>query len=166
MGRARTRGFSSTASRPRKNDEREKGASSESERQPGDKDGQSHGRGGSPGEAWGSLLPAHARGRRPSVGRLLRAGLRLEDHRRDTDHPSFDDGTGHVSGAWVTDQAISREPGLLPYIYVDRIDETLEQVEAQGGEVVKAPYPEGNLWVGTFRDPSGNGIGLWQGGNR
>jgi len=87
-------------------------------------------------------------------------------HRRDTDHPSFDDGTGHVSGAWVTDQAISREPGLLPYIYVERIDDTLEQVEAQGGEVVKAPYPEGNLWVATFRDPAGNVIGLWQEGSR
>ncbi len=31
----------------------------------------------------------------------------------------------------MTDQAISREPGLLPYIYVDHIDDTIEQVEAQ-----------------------------------
>jgi predicted enzyme related to lactoylglutathione lyase len=82
--------------------------------------------------------------------------------RRDTDHPSFDDKTGHISGAWRTDLAISREPGLLPYIYVERIYETLKQVEAQGGEVVKAPYPEGNLWVATFRDPAGNVLGLWQ----
>ena len=66
----------------------------------------------------------------------------------------------------MTDQAISREPGLLPYIYVERIDDTLEQVEAQGGEVVKAPYPEGNLWVATFRDPAGNVIGIWQEGSR
>ena len=85
---------------------------------------------------------------------------------RETNHPGFDDGTGHVSGAWVTDQAISREPGLLPYIYVDRIDDTIEQVEAQGGESVKAPYPEGNLWVATFRDPAGNVLGLWQEGAR
>jgi predicted enzyme related to lactoylglutathione lyase len=87
-------------------------------------------------------------------------------HGRDTDHPGFDDGTGHVSGAWVTDQAISREPGLLPYIYVDRIDDTIEQVEARGGKIVKAPYPEGNLWVATFRDPAGNVLGLWQEGAR
>jgi len=33
---------------------------------------------------------------------------------------------------------------------------------AHGGEVVKAPYPEGNLWVATVRDPAGNMIGLWQ----
>jgi len=87
-------------------------------------------------------------------------------HGRDTARPGFDGGTGHVSGAWVTDQAISREPGLLPYIYVDRIDDTIEQVEAQGGEIVKAPYPEGNLWVATFRDPAGNVLGLWQEGAR
>jgi len=85
---------------------------------------------------------------------------------RETDHPGFDDGTGHVSGAWVTDQAISREPGLLPYIYVNRIDDTIEQIEAQGGEIVKTPYPEGNLWVATFRDPAGNVLGLWQEGTR
>ena len=85
---------------------------------------------------------------------------------RETDHPGFDDGTGHVSGAWVTDQAISREPGLLPYIYVKRIDDTIEQIEAQGGKMVKAPYPEGTLWVATFRDPAGNVLGLWQEGAR
>jgi uncharacterized glyoxalase superfamily protein PhnB len=35
---------------------------------------------------------------------------------RDSAHPSFDDATGDVSGAWVTGRDISREPGLLPYI--------------------------------------------------
>ncbi|SRR5579884_926345 len=85
---------------------------------------------------------------------------------RDTDHPRFDDGTGQVSGAWVTDQAISREPGLLLYIYVDAIDNAIEQIKAQGGEIVKAPFPEGNLWVATFRDPAGNVLGLFQDGPR
>ena len=61
---------------------------------------------------------------------------------RDTDHPRFDDGGGYISGAWVTDLAISREPGLLPYILVDAIDETMEQIKAQGGEIVKAPFPK------------------------
>ena len=32
----------------------------------------------------------------------------------------------------------------------------------KGGEIVKAPYPEGNLLVATVRDPAGNVIGLWQ----
>jgi predicted enzyme related to lactoylglutathione lyase len=83
-------------------------------------------------------------------------------HNRDTDHPGFADGTGHVIGAWVTDQAISREPGLLPYIYVNDINDTVRQIEVNGGKIVKAPYREGNLWVATFSDPAGNVIGLWQ----
>jgi hypothetical protein len=84
----------------------------------------------------------------------------------DTPRPSFDDGTGHVSGAWMSDQAISREPGLLPYIYVARIDETVDLVTAHGGHMVTGPEPEGNLWVATFRDPEGNVLGLWQEGPR
>jgi hypothetical protein len=81
---------------------------------------------------------------------------------KDTSRPSFVDGTGHVAGAWMTDQAVSRTPGLLPYVYVDGVAEAVARVEANGGEVVDAPYPEGNLTVATFRDPAGNVIGLWQ----
>ncbi len=144
----------------------EQGDSGEPERRPRNKDGHPHGHGGSLGQAWG-LSYLHL----PAVD-VHQSATFYEQvfgwtiRRRDTDHPSFDDRTGHVSGAWMTDLAISREPGLLPYIYVERIDETLKQVEAQGGEVVKAPYPEGNLWVATFRDPAGNVIGLWQEGPR
>jgi predicted enzyme related to lactoylglutathione lyase len=84
----------------------------------------------------------------------------------ETDNPPFEDVTGHLIGRWVTGRAISREPGLLPYIYVDRIDDAIGRVIAHGGEVIKAPYPEGNLWVATVRDPAGNVIGLWQEGPR
>ena len=91
-------------------------------------------------------------------------GWNVQGH--DTDRPSFVDGTGHVSGAWMRDQAISRQPGLLPYIYVDHIDETVERIMAHGGVVVVAPYPEGTLWVATFRDPAGNVMGLWHDGPR
>ena len=52
------------------------------------------------------------------------------------------------------------------YIYVDRIDDAVRQVVAEGGEVVQPPYPEGSLWVATFRDPAGNVLGLWQAGSR
>ena len=85
---------------------------------------------------------------------------------RDTDDFRFEDATGHLIGRWVTGRAISREPGLLPYFYVDRIDAAVERIAAHGGAVVKAPYPEGNLWVATVRDPAGNLIGLWQAGPR
>ena len=85
---------------------------------------------------------------------------------RDTAHVGFDDATGGVSGAWVLDGAISREPGIVPYIYVSGIDATLARIAAHGGEVVRAPYPEGDLWVATFRDPAGNVLGVWQAGSR
>ena len=86
---------------------------------------------------------------------------------RDTARPSFDDATGYVSGAWVIDRNISREPGLLPYIWVDAIDAILAQVGAHGGEIVEASHPDspgGSCFIATFRDPAGNLIGLYQEG--
>jgi predicted enzyme related to lactoylglutathione lyase len=86
--------------------------------------------------------------------------------RGDRDEPSFEDGTGHVIGHFVVDLPVAGEAGVRPYIYVERVDETLERVVAHGGEVVAEPYPEGDLWVGTFRDPPGNVLGVWQQGPR
>jgi predicted enzyme related to lactoylglutathione lyase len=82
------------------------------------------------------------------------------------DDPSFEDGTGHVIGRFMADLPVAGEAGVLPYVFVERVDETLEKVVAQGGEVVAQPYPEGDLWVSTFRDPAGNVIGVWQRGPR
>jgi predicted enzyme related to lactoylglutathione lyase len=82
--------------------------------------------------------------------------------RRETGEPRFADATGHLIGRWVTGRALAREPGLLAYFYVARINDAVSRAEALGGAVVKAPYPEGNLWVATVRDPAGNEIGLWQ----
>lgn len=78
------------------------------------------------------------------------------------EHLSFTDATGDMIGAWVTDRALSREPGILPYIYVHDIVAIVERIKAAGGEIVKTVYPEGDLWVATFRDPAGNVIGVWQ----
>jgi uncharacterized protein len=85
-------------------------------------------------------------------------------HGLDTAEPKFNDPSGYLIGRWVTGRAISREPGLLPYIYVDHINDAVEQAKAWGGEIVKAIYPEGDLLVATVRDPAGNVIGLWQQG--
>jgi predicted enzyme related to lactoylglutathione lyase len=82
-------------------------------------------------------------------------------HNRDTPRPGFEDGTGHVGGAWVTNQEISRQPALLPYIYVDDADKVAARIVELGGEIVQPPYDEGNLRVGTFRDPAGNVLGIW-----
>jgi predicted enzyme related to lactoylglutathione lyase len=86
--------------------------------------------------------------------------------RSDRDEPSFADGSRHVIGHFTTDQAVAGGAGVRPYIFVEGIDETLEKVAALGGEVVTAPYAEGDLWVATFRDPAGNVIGVWQTGPR
>jgi predicted enzyme related to lactoylglutathione lyase len=82
----------------------------------------------------------------------------------DAEDPRFDESSGHLIGRWVTGRAISRDPGLMPYFYVDRIDVAVDGVLAHGGEVVRAPYTEGDLWVAAVRDPAGNLIGLWQEG--
>jgi predicted enzyme related to lactoylglutathione lyase len=81
-------------------------------------------------------------------------------------HRSFQDGSGELLGAFVTERAAAPEPGVLPYIYVDRIDATVREIEAHGGQMVRAVYPEGDLWVAAFRDPAGNVMGVWQGGPR
>ena len=91
-------------------------------------------------------------------------GWRLE--RRAANDLRFEDATGHLLGRWVTGRAPSREPGLLAYFYVERIDDAVGRVVAHGGEVVQAPCAEGNLWVATVRDPAGNLLGLWQEGPR
>jgi predicted enzyme related to lactoylglutathione lyase len=88
---------------------------------------------------------------------------------RGTARPSFDDATGNVSGAWVTGLKISREPGLLPSIWVDSIKATLTQIAAHGGVIVEATHhdsPGSTSWIARFRDPAGNVIGLYQEGPR
>jgi len=58
------------------------------------------------------------------------------------------------------------EAGVVPYVYVARIDDTITKIIAHGGDVVTPPYPEGDLWVATFHDPAGNVVGIWQQGPR
>jgi predicted enzyme related to lactoylglutathione lyase len=84
--------------------------------------------------------------------------------RRDRDEPAFEDGTGHVIGHFMSDPPSAGEAGVRPYVFVERVAETLDKIVAHGGEVVEAPYPEGDLCVATFRDPAGNVVGVWQHG--
>jgi hypothetical protein len=82
------------------------------------------------------------------------------------EEPSFEDGTGHVIGHFVAEQPVAGEGGVRPYVYVDSIDDALAKVDEHGGEIDTQPYAEGDLWVATFRDPSGNVVGVWQRGPR
>src|SRR6266403_5411948 len=74
---------------------------------------------------------------------------------REGDDFRFAEPTGHLIGRWVAGRASSRSPGLLPYIYINHIQEAVKQVAKYGGEVITAPYTEGNLLVATIRDPAG-----------
>jgi predicted enzyme related to lactoylglutathione lyase len=87
---------------------------------------------------------------------------------RDTDRPQFDYPSADVTGAWVTGRAVAREPGLLLYIWVDQIDDTLTQIALHGGATVEPPHSHapGGEWIATFRDPAGNVLGLYQEGSR
>lgn len=86
-------------------------------------------------------------------------GWRIDSDRED---PSFEDGTGHVIGHFVSDLPVAGAGGVRPYIFVEDVDRTLEEVVSRGGKVARPPYPEGDLRVATFRDPAGNEIGVWQ----
>ena len=83
----------------------------------------------------------------------------------DREDPGFEDGTGHVIGHFMADLPVAGEAGIVPYVFVERVEETLAKVCAEGGEIVAKPSPEGDLTVGTFRDPAGNVIGVWQRGS-
>jgi uncharacterized protein len=84
-----------------------------------------------------------------------------------TGYPEFADSTGTNGGGFVLGRPPSREPGLLPCIGVDSIDETLAAVVDLGGEVVKpkTPIVEGVDWEAEFRDPAGNTFGLFESTN-
>lgn len=138
-------------------------------------------------EAWGAtgkdLYGQYAEGPRPSFCYLqipavdVRQSIAFYEgvfgwniRGRDGGHPSFDDAAGHLSGTWDVGLAPSRAPGLLPSIWVDRIDATLARVVAHGGEVAQARHKNGPdpgaQWIAWFRDPAGNVLGLYQEGER
>jgi hypothetical protein len=82
------------------------------------------------------------------------------------DSTAFEDGTGHIIGHFMPDLPVAGEAGVIPYVYVQDIDEALARVPGAGGEVTTKPYPEGDLWVAMTRDLAGNAIGVWQQGPR
>ena len=86
--------------------------------------------------------------------------------RGDREDPAFEDGSGHVIGHFNAEHEVAAEAGVRPYIFVENLDETVAKIQAAGGEIVTDPYPEGDLWVAVFRDPSGNVVGVWQQGPR
>ena len=79
---------------------------------------------------------------------------------------AFDDGVGEVSGAWVKGRPASGQPGLLIYIMVDSVEDTVKRVEANGGEIVQPVGADAPEITARFRDTEGNVLGLYQEPNR
>ncbi len=76
---------------------------------------------------------------------------------------SFEDRSGHLRGAWSSQIPVAEAGGPLLFIWADDVDLTIEKVIEFGGELAAPPFKEGELNVATFRDPSGNVLGIWNG---
>jgi predicted enzyme related to lactoylglutathione lyase len=75
---------------------------------------------------------------------------------------AFDDGVGEVSGTWVKGRTPATTPGLLVYIMVDDIEETIAAILANGGTMVQPVGVDAPEITARFSDPAGNIIGLYQ----
>ena len=51
----------------------------------------------------------------------------------DPAEPSFEDGTGRVIGHFIADLPVAGEAGVRPYVFVERLDETLDKIAEHGG---------------------------------
>jgi len=75
---------------------------------------------------------------------------------------AFDDTTGEVSGTWVLGRPPSSQPGLLIYVMVDSVADTLKAIVANGGKIVQPIGADAPEITARFSDPAGNIIGLYQ----
>src|SRR5215510_9708947 len=75
---------------------------------------------------------------------------------------AFDDGVGQVSGRWVLGRPPMKDVGLLIYIMVDSVSETIEKVTANGGKIVQPIGGDAPEITARFTDPAGNVLGLYQ----
>lgn len=76
---------------------------------------------------------------------------------------AFDDPAG-VSGTWVKESDHTPDERTMTYIMVDVIADTLKQIEAAGGRVLKGrtDIAPGMGAFAIFADPVGNEFGLYE----
>jgi predicted enzyme related to lactoylglutathione lyase len=74
--------------------------------------------------------------------------------------------TGEEPGGGVWRMPKDKPTGVLVYILVDNIDETLEKVVKFGGKIVSPKVREGENFMATIADPDGNMFGLYQYGKK
>ena len=75
---------------------------------------------------------------------------------------SFDDGVGQVSGAWRLDRKPMTDVGLLIYVMVDSVADTIDKVTKAGGTIVQPIGGDAREITARFADPAGNILGLYQ----
>ncbi|HYX31047.1 MAG TPA: VOC family protein [Pyrinomonadaceae bacterium] len=75
---------------------------------------------------------------------------------------AFDDGVGQVSGTWRVGRTPMTDVGLLIYIMVDSVAETIDKVTAHGGRIVQPIGGDAPEITARFADPAGNILGLYQ----
>ena len=75
---------------------------------------------------------------------------------------AFDDTVGEVSGSWVLNRKPMKEVGLLFYIMVDSVEQTIEKLLVNGGKLIQPIGMDAPEITARFSDPAGNIIGLYQ----
>ena len=76
---------------------------------------------------------------------------------------AFDDTVGEVSGTWIVGRkATTAPPGLLIYIMINNIDDTINAIIANGGKIVQPVGMDAPEITARFSDPAGNIFGLYQ----
>jgi predicted enzyme related to lactoylglutathione lyase len=75
---------------------------------------------------------------------------------------AFDDAAQEISGSWILGRPSSSEAGLLIYVMVDNVAETVEHIVANGGVIVQPVGVDAPEITARFRDPGGNILGLYQ----
>ena len=75
---------------------------------------------------------------------------------------AFDDTVNEVSGAWKLYREPAKEIGLLIYIMVDNIQDTIERIIKNGGKIVVPVGLDLPEITARFSDPAGNVLGIFQ----
>jgi predicted enzyme related to lactoylglutathione lyase len=80
---------------------------------------------------------------------------------RDNERVPFSDTANGLIGAFVATLGPSAD-GVLLHIYVDGIEEILQEIEGRGCEIVEPVTSEAGVKFARFRDPGRNVIGVWE----
>lgn len=81
---------------------------------------------------------------------------------RDDGEIAFDDSVGGVSGVWETTRTAVEDPGMIVSIMVRDAMATAGAITAAGGTIVEPPDPSQSEVHGTFRDPAGNLLSIYE----